>query len=82
MEIKFFKKGQKMPFFSAQQILDPLLSLYMYFFIPKVLLKDQKMLNLKRIKNDKRGPSDICASLTHLRRETQYIEEASNTQLA
>jgi hypothetical protein len=67
------KKCQKMPknaIFSAQNVLDPLLSLYMYFFIPKVLLKDQKMLNLRRIKMI-RGPSDLCASLTHLRKETQ-----------
>ena len=42
----------------------------MHFVIPKVLLKDQKMLNLRRIKNDERGPSDFCASLTHLLTET------------
>ena len=41
-----------MPFFSAENVLDPLLSLYMYCFLPKVLLKDQKMLNLRRKKND------------------------------
>ena len=29
------------------------------------------MLNLRRIKNNKRGPSDLCASLTHLRKQTQ-----------
>ena len=56
--------------FSSQNDLDLLLSLYMYFFMPKVLLKDQKMLNLRRIKNDQRGPSDLCANLTHLREQT------------
>ena len=35
------------PHFSAQNVLVPLLFLHMYFFIPKVFLKDQKMLNLK-----------------------------------
>ena len=30
-------------FFSAENVLGPLLSLYMYFFVPKVLLKDQKI---------------------------------------
>ena len=48
----FFKKSPKNACFTVQNVLDPLLSLYMYFFIPKVLLKDQKMLNLRRIKND------------------------------
>jgi hypothetical protein len=43
----------------------------MHFFIPKVLLKDQKMLNLRRIKNGERGPSDLCASLTHLLKQTE-----------
>ena len=38
--------------FSAQNVLASLLSLHMYFFILKVLLKDQKMLNLRRMKND------------------------------
>ena len=52
-------------------MLDPLLSLYMHFVIPKVLLKDQKMLNLRRIKNDERGPSDLYASLTHLLKQTE-----------
>ena len=66
-----FLKSTKNVFFSAQNVLDPLLSLYMYFFIPKVLLKDQKMLNLRRIKNYERGPSDLCASLTHLREKMQ-----------
>ena len=47
---KVFSKVPKIAFFSAQNILDPVLSLYMYFFIPKVLLKDQKILNLRRIK--------------------------------
>ena len=32
----------------------------MYFFIPKVLLTDQKMLNLRRIEMI-RGPFDLCA---------------------
>ena len=50
--MKVFLKVPKNAFFSAQNVLDPLLSLYMYFFIPKVLLKDQKMLNLKIMKND------------------------------
>ena len=58
-------------FFSAQTILDSLLSLYMPFFIPKVLLKDQKMLNLRRIRNDKRGPLYLCASLMHFSEQTQ-----------
>ena len=60
-----------MSFFSAQNVLDPLLSLYMHLFIPKVLLKDQKIPNLRRIKNDERGPSDLCASLTHLQKQTE-----------
>ena len=66
-----FLKSAKNDFFRAQNMLDPLLSLYMHFFIPKVLLKDQKMLNLRRIKNDERGPSDLCASLTHLLKQTE-----------
>ena len=49
---KVFLKVPKNAFFSAQNVLDPLLSLYMYFFIPNVLLKDQNILNLRRIKND------------------------------
>ena len=49
---KSFLKRAKNVFFSARNVLNPLLSLYMYFFIPKVLLKDQKMLSLRRIKND------------------------------
>ena len=61
----------KNTFFSAQNVLDPLLSLYMHFFMPKVLLKDQKMLNLRRIENDERGPFDLCASLTHLLKQTE-----------
>ena len=43
---KVFLKVPKNASFSAQNVLDPLLSLYIYFFIPKVLLKDHKMLNL------------------------------------
>ena len=35
----------------------------MYFFIPKVLLKDQKMLNFRRIENYLRRPFNLCASL-------------------
>ena len=50
--MKVFKKVMKNAFFSAQNILDPLISLHIYFFIPKLLLKDQKMLNLRRMKND------------------------------
>jgi hypothetical protein len=69
-KISFFKSAKNV-FFRAQNMLDPLLSLYMHFFIPKVLLKDQKMLNLRRIKNDERGPSDLCASLTHLLKQTE-----------
>ena len=69
-QISFFKSAKNV-FFRAQNMLDPLLSLYMHFFIPKVLLKDQKMLNLRRIQNDKRGPSDLCASLTHLLKQTE-----------
>ena len=41
-----FLKSAKNVFFDVQNVLDPLLSLYVYLFIPKVLLKDQKMLNL------------------------------------
>ena len=56
-EIKLFKKVPK----NAQNVLDPLLSLYVYFFISKVLLKDQKMLNLKRKKKWlKRTFSPLC----------------------
>jgi hypothetical protein len=43
----------------------------MHFFIPKVLLKDQKMLNLRRIKNHKKGPFYLCASLMHFSKKTQ-----------
>ena len=46
-----FKKVPKNACFSAQNVLGPLLSLHMYFNIPKMLLKDQKMLNLSRVKN-------------------------------
>ena len=57
----FFKSAKQCnACFSAQNILDPLLSLHKYLFIPKVLLKDQKMLILRRWKNDQRGPSDLC----------------------
>ena len=45
---KVFKSAQNV-FFSAQNVLDPLLSLYMYSFI--LLLKDQKIVNLRRMKN-------------------------------
>ena len=45
-------KSAKNAFFSAHNVLDLLLSLYMYCFLPKVLLKDQKMLNLRRMKNN------------------------------
>ena len=38
-KIKFLKSDENVFFFSAQKVLDPLLS-YMYFFIPKFLLKD------------------------------------------
>ena len=69
-KIKFFQKCQNV-FFSAQNILDPLHPLYIHFFIPKVLIKDPKMLNLRRIKNDKSEPSYLCASLTHLSEQTQ-----------
>jgi hypothetical protein len=50
--LKVPKKCQKNACFSAQKVLDPLLSLHMYFFTPNVLLKDQKMMNLRRMKND------------------------------
>ena len=50
--MKVFFKVPKNADFSAQNVLDPLLSLHMYFFKAKVLLKDQKMLNLRRMKND------------------------------
>ena len=43
------KKVPKKASFCVQNVFDPLL---MYFFRPKVLLKDQKMLNLRRMKND------------------------------
>ena len=46
-KIKFFNCAKNI--FCAQNVLDSLLSLYMYFFIPKVFLK---MLNLRGIKND------------------------------
>ena len=49
--MKVFLKIAKNACFSAQNVLDPLLPLHMYFFIPKVLLKDQKMLNLRGMKN-------------------------------
>ena len=61
--MKVFLKVQRNACFSAQNVLDPLLSFYVYFFMPKVLLKDQKMLNLRRMKNDYRGPSNLCAIL-------------------
>ena len=66
-KIMFFLNCQKC-LFNAQNVLGPLLSLYIYFFILKFLLKDQKMLNLRRIKNDLRGPS---ASLMHFSKQTQ-----------
>ena len=69
-KISFFKSAKNV-FFRAQNVLDPVLLLYMHFFIPKVLLRDQKMLSLRRIKNDERGPSDLCASLTHLLKQTE-----------
>ena len=50
--MKVFEKVPKSAFFSAQNVLDPLLSLHVYFFIHKVLLKNQKMLKLRRMKND------------------------------
>ena len=46
MENNDFLKSAKNVFFDVQNVLDPLLSLYVYLFIPKVLLKDQKMLIL------------------------------------
>ena len=50
------KMNRKKVFWSAKKcVLDALLSLYMYFFLPKVLLKDQKMLNLRRIEMIKEG---------------------------
>ena len=53
--LKLFFKVTNNVCFSAQNVLDPLLSLHMYFFIPKVLLNNQKMLNLRnlrRVEND------------------------------
>ena len=50
--MKVLKKVPKHVCFSAQNVLDPLLSLHMYLFIPKVFLKDQKMLNLRIIKKN------------------------------
>ena len=61
-----FLKSAKNVFFRAQNVLDPVLSHYIHF-----LLRDQKMLSLRRIKNDERGPSDLCASLTHLLKQTE-----------
>ena len=66
---KFFLKVPKNARFSAQNVLDPLLSLHIYFFIPKVLLKDQKMLNLRRMKMIKEGlPTSVllCTKLAIL----------------
>ena len=45
--MKVFLKSVKIACFSARNVLEPLLSLHMYFFIPKVLLKDQTVLNLR-----------------------------------
>ena len=45
-----FLKSAKNVFFRAQNVLYPLISLYIHFFTSKVLLEDQKMLNLRRIK--------------------------------
>ena len=39
--------------------------------MPKVLLKDQKMLNLRRMKIDEIGPSDLYTSLTHFGQQRQ-----------
>ena len=50
--MEVFFKSAKNACFSAQDVLDPLLSLHMYFCTPTVLLKDQKRLNLRRMKND------------------------------
>jgi hypothetical protein len=45
----FTKVQKKMPVLLPQNVLDPL---HTYFFIPKILLIDQKMLNLRSMKND------------------------------
>ena len=50
--MKVFEKVPKNACFSAQNVFDPLLSLHIYLCAPKFLLKDQKMLNLSRMKND------------------------------
>ena len=41
---------------NVQNILDPL----MYLFIPKELLLDQKILNLRRMKHNQIGHSNLC----------------------
>ena len=55
-----FFKVPKNACFSAQNILDPFLSLQMYSFIPKELLLDQKIFNLRRMKHNQRGHSNLC----------------------
>ena len=49
-------------------MLDPLLSLYMHFLY---LAERPENADLRKIKNDERGPSDLCASLTHLLKQTE-----------
>ena len=48
-KIKFLRNAKHV-FFSVQNVLYSLLSVYMYFFIREVLLKHQKMVNLSQIK--------------------------------
>ena len=43
----------------------------MHFLIPKFLLKDPKMLSLRRITNYEIRPSDLCASLIYLLKQTE-----------
>ena len=47
--MKVFLKVPKKVFYNAKKVLDPLISLHMYFFIPKFLPKDPKMLNDKKM---------------------------------
>ena len=48
-----------MPFYNSKHFRSTSITSYV-FFIPKVLVKDQKMLDLKIMKNPKSGPFDLC----------------------
>ena len=67
------KDGQKISFLkSAKNVFFSIhFNYFICIFIPKVLLKEQKRQNLRRIKNDEIGPSNLCASLTHFREKKQ-----------